>query len=148
MKFIFDNHFPPCLVRFLDELRVNGDVQLGMIDDVECIVPLRERYKQPCADQEWIDGLKSSAQYWVVISGDTMLWRNPAQRRGLIESGLTFVILNKEFGSLDQYEKSAKVLQIWKDLLNAVRNRPPGSIFIVSREWKLTQCHNPQVIAA
>jgi PIN like domain len=75
-------------------------------------------------DEEFLDKLPKSGLDWKIISGDNRIINTAHQKAALIQSGLTFFCLDRNWSKAKASEQAWKILKIWDEIVK--RGREPG----------------------
>lgn len=120
MNFYWDENLPPSLARAVSALHQRdypGDTVLSY----------RDAQWAGRSDELWISRLIATGEDWAVITGDRM-----RQHREIVrQSGLTWFIFNRGWGSLDYWPKSWKIIKCWPAIAGLSQERA-GSVFRVA----------------
>lgn len=125
MKFLFDNNLPPALARGIGELSKNEP-------DVECVVPLRDRFPQAAPDALWLPELAHDGG-WVVLSIDRFN-KSAAERELLRRHGLTVFVLDRQW-SRPYWEQAAQLVRWWPKIVDVARLTSKSAMRV---PWKFT----------
>ena len=79
-------------------------------------------------DEEFLEKLSGSGRDWKIISGDNKIITTAHQKAALIESGLTFFCLDRNWSKAKASEQAWKIVKIWDDIVDRAR-KPGQSIY-------------------
>lgn len=111
MKFLFDNNLPPGLARGMGALSTYEV-------DVECVVPLRDKFGQAAKDEDWLPVLASEGG-WVVVSIDRFN-KTAAERELVRRHGLIVFVLDPQW-SKPYWVQAAQLIKWWPKILGMAR---------------------------
>ena len=111
MKILFDNNLPPSLARGLAGLSTYES-------DVECVVPLRDKFRANAKDEEWLPVLASEGG-WVVVSIDRFN-KSAAERELIRRHGLIVFVLDPQW-SKPYWDQAAQLVKWWPKILKMAR---------------------------
>lgn len=94
---------------------------------------LREIFDEDTADVEWITAL-GKERGWIILSGDSKITRNPAERAAWHESRMTAFFFTSGFDNLNYWKKAAEIMRWWQDIQDQARKTPEGHGFYLP--WK------------
>jgi hypothetical protein len=118
LRFFFDNCVSPHLAVAIRELAGGG---AGATD----YVALRGRFDEGIEDVNWITEI-GREDGWIIISGDTRISRNPAERKAWIQSGLTIFFCGEPWNTCNGWKKAAALMEWWPVIELHARKTPKG----------------------
>jgi len=121
VKFFLDNNLSPAFARALHALSDR---------DGHEVRHLSEKFDRDITDVEWIRALAGEGD-WVVVSGDTRIPKNPAERQAWLEAQLTTFFLGKGWTNLSLWDQAWKLVQWWPRIIDQARNVQPPAAFLV-----------------
>jgi hypothetical protein len=121
VKFLFDEHMPPKLVRAIGELAK---------DEPYTIVHLRDRFPGGTKDVEWI-GILGKEGGWAFISEDRRIRQRPHELAVLKQSNLIGVFLTKGWNQAGLWDRAALLIGWWPHIVAAATAATPGQVFDV-----------------
>jgi PIN domain-containing protein len=99
--------------------------------DEHKIVHLRERFeKENIPDEEWIPAIAADGE-WIVITGDTNIYKNPHRRRVWLAARLTTFFLADGFQNLKFWLQMRYLVKWWPDFETVAQRVTRGSAFKV-----------------
>lgn len=128
MKFMFDEHMPPRLVRSLVELTR---------DEPYSIIHLRDRFPPGTLDIEWIIELSNEGG-WAFVSEDRRIRRRPHELDALKRSKLVGAFLAKGWNQEELLSRASLLILWWPIIVDAVSGAKPGQMFEVPHSRKVT----------
>lgn len=119
MKFFLDNCTSP---HHASGLRGFAEVQGYEI------AHLRERFDPATKDIDWIRTLGTEGD-WIIISGDTRITRNPAERAAWLESRLTAFFFSEPWANDSFWTQAAALVHWWPKIVLQARRTPTAHGF-------------------
>ncbi len=124
MRFFFDRCMSWRLARMVD---VYDDAHSALALDHD------DRFSEKTPDTEWLAALAADDPPWVVISGESRILRNKAERQVLRQANLTFFCMGKQWGKMKFQEYAWKFIRVWPEIVRqAVASSGSPTIFEVS----------------
>lgn len=129
MRFFFDNCVALRIARAIRELAAPQRIE---------VVHLSDLFEPNVRDVEWISSLRSEGN-WIIISGDTRISRNPAERAAWQESGLTAFFLDETWSRKQIWVQSYELVGWFPVIVQTARDCLPGSGFKLPSKGKAPQ---------
>jgi hypothetical protein len=120
VKFFLDNCVSVAMARALRELAKAQSLE---------VVHLSDRFSRDITDVEWIGALEPKE--WVIVSGDSRISRNRAEKAAWHESGLTAFFLDDGWASRKFWVQAAELVRWWPVIVETARTCTPGSGFLL-----------------
>jgi hypothetical protein len=120
VNFFFDNCISFRIAHALDAL-----------DDRNNVVALRDRFPANIRDIDWIYQLAKEGKKWVIISGDTRVSRNKAEREAWLEAKLTAFFWEPGWENLPHWRKAATMVKWWPAITDQARRIAAGAGFLI-----------------
>lgn len=133
MKFFFDRCISRRIARMVQEY--DPDHTARHLDDDDRFVPTTP-------DVEWLSALGAEEIPWIIISGDSRILRNKAERQVLREANLTFFCMSRQWSKMAIAEYAWKFIKVWPEIVRNARDSTSlPKIFEVSggSSLKITQ---------
>lgn len=113
MRVLADNCISPTLASTLNGyLRFSGSVAIH-ISEAPC--------GRHASDLEWIAWLKASGTDWLVLTGDTRIRRNAAERAAFRQAGLRAFVLAPSYQTARVNQQASFILWRWPDIEDILR---------------------------
>lgn len=94
------------------------------------VVALREKYPQAARDEDWLPALSEEGD-WVVISGDSRIYRNPQRRKVWQQARLTSFFWQPAWNNRPYWEKAWRMVRWWPDITHIASYVEEGSGFSI-----------------
>jgi hypothetical protein len=104
---------------------------LNVLDEHNEIVPLRDKFPANIKDVEWISELAKERDKWVVVSGDSRISRNKAERDAWLEAELTAFFWAPGWENLPHWRKAATMVKWWPAITDQARKIAAGAGFLI-----------------
>ena len=91
------------------------------------VAHLTDRFDPATRDVEWMRTLRDEG--WVIVSGDTRIWRSPAERAAWHEAGLTAFFLDETWSNRKFWTKSVEIVRWFPIVIETAKACAPGSGF-------------------
>jgi PIN like domain len=104
---------------------------LNVLDEHNEIVPFRDKFPVEIKDIEWISELAKESDKWVVVSGDSRISRNKAEREAWLEGELTAFFWEPGWENLPHWRKAATMVKWWPAITDQARKIAPGAGFLI-----------------
>ena len=121
VKFLFDEHMPPKLVRAIAELAKNEQYS---------VLHLRDRFPPGTKDTEWI-GTLSKEGGWLFLSEDRRIRQRPHEREALKHSNLIGFFLAKGWNQVGLWERASMLIGWWPGIVAVASDARPSQLFDV-----------------
>lgn len=122
MRFFFDRCFPVRIARVIHAFE-RGHTVRHLDDD--------ERFEPTTPDTEWITALGQYDPAWIIVSVDRGILRNKAERAALVNAGLKFYYLTRQWAKLSFHEQAWRFLKVWPDIVESASHEK-GRVFEVT----------------
>ncbi len=129
MRFFFDANMSPRL----------ADMAKAYVDNMHFIKHHDEMFPQGTTDVDWIAALGKDDPKWVVISGDSAILRNKAEKAVLYEANLTFFRMPKGWPEIPFPDMVWKFFRVWPQIISSADVSPP-------KQFDVQMGQNPKVI--
>lgn len=96
---------------------------------------LREKFPQDTKDLTWIQALGDERD-WIILSGDTKISRNPAERAAWIESSLTAFFFGEPWMNDGFWKQCASLVAWWPTILAQAKKTPKSHGFLLPKGGK------------
>lgn len=113
MKVFVDNCLSPTLASTLDGYLRHTGSEAVHIADAPC--------GRHASDLEWIAWLRVGGSDWLVLTGDTRIRRNRAERAAFRQAGLRAIVLAPGYQKVPVNQQASFVLWRWPDVEAIVR---------------------------
>lgn len=135
MNFFFDRNIGVRLARMLDSFDPKNQVR-HLDDDA--------RFPENIPDIDFIEVLAEDRPKPVLITADTSMYKkNPAERKALVNSGLTIVFLRKGFHNLPFHTQAWKLLRRWPDIVRETSRCREPTVFEIAPSFRKVQRIGP-----
>lgn len=104
---------------------------LGILDERHLIVALRDKFPVDITDVEWISVLAKEKEQWVIISGDTRITRNQAEREAWREAEQTAFFGEPGWENLPHWRKASTLVKWWPVISDQALKIAPGAGFLI-----------------
>lgn len=125
MNFFFDRNMPNQFVRFLTIYEEDSNHVIRHHDD-------DKRFHPTTTDIEWMEALSSDGTDWIVISQDSRILKNKAERAVLQEVGLSFFFLTGAWRNMPFPEKKEKFMRVWPRIVEQSEKLKTPTIFKIA----------------
>jgi hypothetical protein len=119
VRFILDNCLPPQFAAGIREFGGYGKDE---------VIALRERFAADEKDPVWISTLAGERD-WIIISGDTAIMTNPANKAAWAESQLTAFFFCHPFMNDQIWKKAHALVWWWPEITKQAKKTPSGHGF-------------------
>ena len=93
------------------------------------VVHLSERFDRNTPDVVWIRALQGEG--WIIVSGDTRISRNPAERAAWHESGLTAFFLDDSWARRKYWIQVRELVHWWPTICDRANQCEEGSGYLL-----------------
>lgn len=121
MRFLFDEHIAPRLVRALSELAAG---------EPYAVQHLRDRFPHGTTDVTWLGDLAAEGG-WAFVSEDRRIRRRPHELAALRESRLIGFFLAKGWNQEGLWGHAALLIGWWPAIVATAAQAKPGQMFEV-----------------
>jgi len=123
VRFFLDNNVSPC---HAEALRIYAGDHGAEFEH------LSEMFDRSTPDPEWIPALAADG-HWIIISGDTRISTNPANRRAWIESKLTAFFFADPWQRSRAIKQAEEMLHWWPHIFDEAKRSPTGAGFLMPK---------------
>jgi hypothetical protein len=96
---------------------------------------LTELFKADTPDPEWIRALASDED-WIIVSGDTRISTNPANKKAWHESGLTAFFFGEPWQNINRFKQAEALMHWWPIIADQAKRTPRGYGFRMQKKAK------------
>lgn len=114
MNFFFDNNLPAQLARGVGVLSRNEP-------DIGSVIHLIDRFPRNEKDTVWISALAADGAPWYVVSIDKFKKDHRAERQAISAAGHTVYVLDSQWSSHPYWDKAARFIVWWPQILQHAR---------------------------
>ncbi|MGH7623695.1 MAG: hypothetical protein ACREOJ_00055 [Gemmatimonadaceae bacterium] len=120
MRFFLDNCISVAMSRAIAELARAQGIE---------VIHLSDRFPRNTTDVEWIRALRE--EQWIIVSGDTRISRNPAERAAWLESRLTAFFFEESWSRRRFWVQASELVRWWPVLLETAGTCTRGSGYLL-----------------
>jgi hypothetical protein len=96
---------------------------------------LTEKFSPDVPDPEWLSSL-AKERGWVILSGDTRIISNPANKAAWHESGMTAFFFGAPWAETKRLKQAEELLRWIPRIIEVARKHPVGHGFIMDKRGR------------
>ena len=128
MIYLFDENIPKPLVEILEKAYDRRKVNQ--------FIHLTELFGQGSSDPKWIEDVSKWKDKPLVVTGDNRILKTPVNKAALLQSGLSFVFIPKDFPRMIFESQVWSLITIWDELISKLSEPKEPVIYKIKKVKK------------